>query len=536
MKSSLVDQYGRPIIREGLMTEVAAATITGVRNPYMGDPANGLNPVRLASILRAAAQSDPLQYFELAETIEERDLHYAGVLGTRKRSVAQIDITIEAAGDDAEAEKHAQFIRDWLDRDELQDEIFDILDAVGKGISFTEIMWESSEGNFWPKKLEWRDPRFFTFSPEDWATPLLRNMEGNVPLPGYKFITGRIKAKSGLPIRSGIARLAAWAWMFKSYTQRDWAIFTQSYGQPIRVGKYGASATKDERDTLFRAVANIAGDCAAIMPDSMTIDFVEAKNVSGATDHYERRSNWFDMQISKGVLGQTTTTDAVSGGHAVSKEHRKVQEDIERADAKALSAVLNSDLFRPMIDLNFGPQKKYPRATIARPEAKDVAQIIDGVVKLVPMGMQVGQKAMQKLLSLSELEADDVALVAPSAAPPTGSNAPTDLLPSDKSNLASLTKGLFASFKPKSQKARKPDHIDQLIEQAAPAMDDATELLIAHIRLAAEDATSLEDLQNKLLTMVPGLPEAQLADAMGQALVLATLSGMEQAQKPPSTG
>jgi phage gp29-like protein len=77
-----------------------------------------------------------------------------------------------------------------------------------------------------------------------------------------------IRAKSGLPIRSGIARLATWSWMFKAFTQRDWAIFTQTFGQPVRVGKYPAGATEEDKDTLFRAVANIAGDCAAIIPES----------------------------------------------------------------------------------------------------------------------------------------------------------------------------------------------------------------------------------------------------------------------------
>jgi len=86
-----------------------------------------------------------------------------------------------------------------------------------------------------------------------------------------------ISAKSGLPIRGGIARIAAWGWMFKMFTQRDWAIFTQNFNQPLRVGKYQNGATEEDKDTLFRAVQNIAGDCAAIMPSSMEIEFIESK-------------------------------------------------------------------------------------------------------------------------------------------------------------------------------------------------------------------------------------------------------------------
>ena len=48
------------------------------------------------------------------------------------------------------------------------------------------------------------------------------------------------------------------------------------------------------------------------------------------------------------------------------KEHRQVQEDIERADAKALSAIINRDLIRCWIDLEYGSQKKYPRLRIGR--------------------------------------------------------------------------------------------------------------------------------------------------------------------------
>jgi hypothetical protein len=75
--------------------EIGGAGITGVRSPIAGYPTDGMTPTRLANLLRAAAQGDPLEYFEMAELIEERDLHYAGVLATRKRSVTQIDITVE---------------------------------------------------------------------------------------------------------------------------------------------------------------------------------------------------------------------------------------------------------------------------------------------------------------------------------------------------------------------------------------------------------------------------------------------------------
>lgn len=316
-KPVLYDPYGRPIVREVLEQEIAGPTISGVRSPISGYPGDGLNPVRLASLLREADQGEPMRYFELAEQIEERDPHYAGILGTRKRSVAQLDIQIDAASDSPEAKDQVAMIEDWLGRDELQSEIFDILDAIGKGISFTEIIWDTSEGQWMPKQLAWRDPRWFRFDRNDGTTPLLRGDSGDTSLPPFKFISAVMRAKSGLPIRSGIARLAAWHWMFKAYTLRDWAIFIQTFGQPVRVGKYPAGSSEANKNTLFRAVANIAGDCAAIIPESMMIEFIEAANVGASHALYKERADWLDQQMSKAVLGQTATTDAVVGGKSV---------------------------------------------------------------------------------------------------------------------------------------------------------------------------------------------------------------------------
>jgi phage gp29-like protein len=423
--TGLVDQYGQPLRRELLTRDVGGPTLAGVRSPIAGYPADGMNPARLAELLRAADQGEPLEYFELAEIIEERDLHYAGVLATRKRSVSQIDITVEAASDDAEDVRRADMVRDWLKRDELADETFDMLDAIGKGVSFTEIIWDSSEGQWRPDRLEWRDPRWFTFDRQTLRKPMLRGgIEGYAvaePLPAFKFIYTQIKAKSGLPIRSGIARLAVWSWMFKAFTQRDWAIFIQTYGQPVRVGKFHEGATKEDKATLFRAVANIAGDCAAIIPASMEIEFIEAKNATAGSDLYERRADWLDRQVSKAVVGQTGTTDTKSGGlgDGGNQVHAEVREDIETADCKALSAVINRDLIRPWMDLEFGPSRRYPRVVIARPKPEDLKQLTDSLRVLVPLGFRVEQSEIRDKFGLSEPAADaEVFRQEPTAAAP----------------------------------------------------------------------------------------------------------------------
>lgn len=525
--TGLVDQYGRPLQRELLTQEVAGPTLSGVRSPFAGYPADGMTPLRLADILRDADQGEPLRYFELAEIIEERDLHYAGVLATRKRSVAQIDITVEAASDAPEDVQKADMVRDWLKRDELADEMFDILDAVGKGISWTEIIWDTSSGQWWPQRLEWRDPRWFTFSRHDMRTPLLRGgLDGGVtssPLPGFKFITTQIKAKSGLPVRGGLARLAAWAWMFKAFTQRDWAIFTQTYGQPIRVGKFHEGATKEDKATLFRAVANIAGDCAAIIPRTMEIEFIEADNVTAGSELYERRANWLDQQVSKGVLGQTTTTDAISGGHAVSKEHRQVQEDIETADCKSVAATLNRDLIRPWIDLEFGPQKAYPRLVIARPDKEDLQQLSSSLAELVPLGLRVSQSEVRDKFGLGDPGTDEDVLRAPAKA----SEVPIE---PGKPDPAPAPSPAPAVTKPALQSQEQPAHpasqiTATLIERAAAPV----EAMVSQIEAMLNAAQDLGEFRAMLSEAFGDIDSTVLAELLAGGLAAAHAAGMADA-------
>ncbi len=539
----LLDHRGQPVRKADLKAEVSAATVGGVRSPLPGYPADGLNPVRLANILREADAGDPVRYLELAETIEERDLHYLGVLGTRRRAVTQMPVAVEAGDDSAEAETQAQMVRDWLKRDELTEELFDILDCIGKGYSFTEILWDTSAGQWMPTRLEFRDPRWFRFDRRDLATPMMLNDSGqDVPLPAFKFIFAQIRAKSGLGLRSGLARVAAWAWMFKAYTQRDWAIFTQTFGQPLRVGKFGPSASEADKDTLFRAVSNIAGDCAAIIPESMAIDFVETANVGASTDLYLKRVEWIDQQVSKGVLGQTATTDSLTGGLGSGREHREVQKSIQTADGRALAAILNRDLIRPWMQLNFGPLKVYPRIKIEEPEQEDLKAFADAIAPLIDRGLEIDQGEVRDKFSLSDPKKGAKLMR------PQGATAPVvDPPPSVseiKSQSGEIKRGpalpgtetalnAEGASTAKNQGVSETDPlIDRLVAEAAPAV----EAMLVRIEAMMEAAGSLEELREMLLAAYPDIGVTDLSRVLAEAMMAGHAGGRATAIRDSEGG
>lgn len=502
----IYDMYGQPIKKPLLRVEQATPSVTGIRSVITEQVSNGLNPYKLGSLLRDSDQGEIEAYLALAEEIEEKESHYHSVLGTRKRAVAQLEITVEPASDDATAIKHAEFIEDWLDRDALEDELVDVLDAIGKGFSATEIIWDTSASQWMPVELKRRDPRWFKFDRHDGETLYLRSDSGLEALNPYKFIIHKHRAKSGLPIRGGVVRPVLWMYLFKNFSIKDWVIFAEAYGQPIRVGKYGAGASDDDKNVLLRAVANIGSDAAAIVPDNMQIEFIEAQNKSQTADVFEKLCRYIDEQISKVVLGQTMTTDNGSS-RAQAEVHNEVKHDIERSDAKALAATLNRQLVQPMINLNFGIQKKYPRIRIGRTENVDIEQIVNSADKLVRMGVKVSEKDVREKAGFAAPESDEDTLRLPS----TGQN--EQQKPETEQDTAA------------QKRHSHDDELDALAETASEDWEEIMSPMKTMIEKAANESGSYEEFSQKLLEMAADLGDEALAEKIAEGNFIASLAG-----------
>ena len=317
--------------------------------------------------------------------------------------------------------------------------------------------------------------------------------------------------KSGLPIRGGIARAVAWTFLFKSFTVKDWAIFCEAYGQPLRLGKYDAAASEKDKDTLLEAVSNIGTDYAAIVPQSMSVEFVKA-DISGSHELYEKRADWLDRQVSKIVLGQTATTDAIAGGHAVGKTHDRVREDIERADARQLGSTLNRDLVRPVVDLNLGKQKKYPKISIGRPEEIDVEKLVKNVSTLVPLGLKVGMSTIRDRIGVPDPGDDEELLVAPRKA------AASKVTEEDEPGQAEMAAQLG---KPDPTRDAVDVAIDVMLEEWEPLVTPIIDGLQAEIAVA----TSVDQVKEILARRFDGLDVTGLTELLARSAFAARLAG-----------
>jgi len=394
------------VVAADLQKEVAAPSLTGIRTVWDATVAGGLTPFKLASLLQGAASGDANDYLTLAEEMEERDLHYRCEMSKRKLAVAALPVTVEAASDDAGDQVLADEIRALTKRPGFRGLLKDLLDSIGKGYSVCEIVWE--RGAKWqPTRYEWRDPRFFTFDRVSRRQVRLldeENMMEGIELAPYKFVCHVPHLKTGIPIRGGIARVAAWAYLCKNYTVKDWLAYAEVFGMPLRVGKYQPGADKDDIAILKSAVANLGSDAAAVIPESMLIEFVESAKSSGGHELYNKLADWLDAQVSRGILGQTATTVGTPGKLGGDDAQSEVREDIRDDDALQLAETLNRDLIRPFIDLNFGVQERYPELILRAVEQDDLTLLTLALEKLVPLGLQVEQSVVRDKLGLPDPE------------------------------------------------------------------------------------------------------------------------------------
>lgn len=501
--SRLLDQFGRPIQYDALTEELAAPRLASIRSIWHPSVANHLTPGRLAGVLQAAADGEARDYLTLAEEMEERDLHYASVLGTRKLAVAGLDVRVEAISDDAADVRHADALRELVQAPEFGELLAHLVDALGKGYAVGEILWDRSGKTWMPDHYAERDPRHFRFDRETGRELRLldaSDLVNGIPLAPYKFIVHTPKIRSGLPIRGGLARLAAVAYMCKAWTWRDWMAFADVFGLPMRVGKYGPGAKQEDIDKLIAAVANLGNDAAAVMPDSMRIEFQQAVQTAGSGDFFKGLAEWWDKQISKAVIGQTMTADD-GASLAQAQVHQLVRLDLLTADAKALSNTLQRQLVRPFIDLNFGPGR-YPTLALVVPKPENTQLLIDGLAELVPLGLQVEQSVVRDKLGLPDPDKGAVLLQAPAAVPALNHQRALN-----------------------AEEAAAPDRVATIAAQLDRQLGASTAAWLDQVRQLVQEADSLDTVRDGLMALQSNLDLDAFATGMRDALDAAQAAG-----------
>ncbi|WP_412522368.1 DUF935 domain-containing protein [Shewanella algae] len=507
-------------------TQTDTARLAHLQSHYASHPSRGLTPAKLAGVLLRAEQGDLIAQCELAEDMEEKDGHIFSELQKRRRALLGVDWQIVPPRNATAAEQaDCELLHELLDDlSTLEDLIFDMSDAILKGFSNSEIVWQRQGALWLPEAFHFKDPSWFMLPGHE--SGLSRNelrlrdnsLHGEALQP-FGWVSHIHKTKSGYLSRNGLARVLAWPFLFKNYSVRDLAEFLEIYGLPLRLGKYPSGAGKSEKATLLQAVMSIGHNAGGIIPKGMEIDFTEA--AKGGKDPFEYMVSLMEKTISKTILGGTLTSqaDGKSSTNALGNVHNEVRQELRDSDLKQIANTLTRDLVLPLYMLNcksYRHSSRAPRLEFNLVEAEDLKAYADALPKLVEIGFAIPQSWAQDKLQIPIAKKDE----------PMLSIGKVSVEENGQAKLKQQTIKRIVALK---QQAERPNivnddqQLDEMIALLGDEMIPALQGFSNEVQGLVNSAQSLEELQAKLAALDLNIDEA--TEVLQLAMVSAELAG-----------
>lgn len=325
-------------------------------------PGAGLTPSRLSAILREADEGSLASALQLFEEMEEKDAHLYCVANTRRLALTGLPWDVAPAnagpgtmrGMASEAARYCRTILDALDS--FEETLQHLSLATGRNLAVAEIVWDSVDGSLRPVEVVPVDFARLTFDELDRIRILTVDAprEGIAP-PPHKFIVHTPHNVSGHPQRGGLMRVTAMAYLAKNLSLKDWMIFSEIFGMPVRIARYEPAATAEEKREILHMLESLGSNAVGLFSRAVELQIVDAnRGATGAP--YERLIEFLNREMSKAWLGQTLTTDITgqSGSVAATRVHDEVRREILADDMRKEARTIRRDLLTPMVALKFG--------------------------------------------------------------------------------------------------------------------------------------------------------------------------------------
>jgi len=506
----LYDQFGRPIRKEKQPERrpLASAPIMDSWREYVAD---GLTPETLATVFKEADAGDVRRQAELFDQVEERDGHIMGEIGKRRNVILDVEFKVNPASEDARDAKVAEFVQEYFDKmTDFEDVLVGCQDAVGKGFAALEIKWDVSEGQAMPEDLEFIEQKRFLFTDEKGIlnkTPRLitdDNLMG-IEIPAWKMLFHRYGGKSGHPTRSGIFRVCTWMYLFKNYSIKDWVIFCEIYGMPLRLGKYEPGASDPDKSALITAISSLGSDAAGIISKSTEIEFIENVKGKATGELYKALADFCNRENSKAILGQTLSAEVGDkGSYAAARTHDGVRIDLLRADSRAVTATVRHQLIRPIVGFNFGWDTPVPEFEADWKEPEDLQQLSDVYKNVIEMGQPVAAEHVSERFGIPMPKEGETVLERP-------------------------TSVFAAKHIPVVAKSRRfspeQEEVEGLVATTQKQAENALSGLLGPVKALVMKAGSLEELRDGIVEAYAGMDPAELEELIAQAMFVAELYG-----------
>jgi len=282
-----------------------------------------------------------------------RDDQVKSTLQQRRSGLTSKSWTVEPASESATDVACAEFIQEQLEKvgwDTVTDKM---LYGIFYGFAVAEAMWEMDGGKVGLQAIKVRERSRFKYNKDGNLYLIHSNHPQGLKMPEQKFWTFNSGANhDDNHYGQGLAHSLYWPVFFKRSDIKFWLIFLEKFGMPttaIRLPDGQVSEPKQIAKAK-QALAAIQADSGVVIPESMTIELIEAAR-SGSAD-YDGMCERMDKAISKVVLSQTMTTDDGSS-QSQANVHKTVSQEVIDADADLIAETFQATIGTWLTEWNF---------------------------------------------------------------------------------------------------------------------------------------------------------------------------------------
>lgn len=446
----------------------------------------------------------------------ERDCTVFGLLNKRKLAVTARPWEVVPGGKGPLDKKAAELAKAMLESLGFDALCFHLLDAILKGFSVGEILWDTDGSTIYPREVKPKDQRRFHFDTENKLRLLThQDMYQGEPVPERKFIVHAHGAKDGTPYGLGLGTRLFWMVLFKREDFRAWLTYLDKYSSPTALGKYGPGSGDQEKQKLLQGLGAIAREAAIAIPEGMTIEFLEAKR-AGAGSH-EEFVRYLDEQIAYAILGDAPGAKDSGGALASAAILRnEVRLEMVAADADLLSSTLNSTLLTWITELNV-PGAIPPRVWREVKPSEDMKARAERDRALSALGFRPTLKSVQETYG-GEWEP------MPGFGQARGGKPLAGVAQPDGADTSAFAEGEAASYPDQDALDAAADSLP------ADELDQAMRAMLRPVIALLSEGGSAEDAMTRLEEIYPDLDATGLATMLARAMFVAEVWGRLTAQ------
>lgn len=420
-ESNLVD-WPKPIDRlpaktsngNGALPPPPAGTIVKaqVAERWINQVTRGLTPEAVDDYLTSAISGDTLNQFALFEEMEEKWPELRVALYKHKLKAARRNPRIvppDHPQNPALAKEKADFanyvfagICHW------HRTAFNLLDAVGKGLSAAEINWQIGDvvgpDRFTPTprsgrarrsavvitEMPWVNYRHLSWwwdKPELQLFPDLRNRGLHIDVPDRKFVIFHHLSKSGHPARAAMLRPLAWYFLIYLYAMKDWSTLAETFGVDVAHAFCNKDATQEQRNAILLHLSRLAAR-AGVFDEGTVINLQRASG--GSAFPQEALVKYCSEKALEALLGSTLATQA--GQHGARNLGLVQQDETEElVDWTCLlfAGTITATALRWLMDFNFAEQSDNPVMELPSANRRDITALANVVNILANLGVRV---------------------------------------------------------------------------------------------------------------------------------------------------